>query len=100
MDDTGLDEISEKFFVNNYSNINLRISIIQEKYIESRIKWVWRLPLIRNFTATKVVLMFSAPSIEILEIADEYKPFIEFNQKVMLVGKSLFWAHLLMKRRK
>ena len=99
MDDTGLDEISEKFFIDNYSDINSRISVIQEKYIESRIKQFWRLPLVRQFTATKIVLMFTAPSIEILEIADEYKPFIEFSQKVMVVGKSEFWACLLLKRR-
>ena len=95
MDDTGLDEISETFELNNYFDINSRIATVQEKYIESRIKWFWRLPLIRQFTATRIVLMFSKPEIYI------NKDFsTNFNQKVMLVGKSLFWAKLLLKRRK
>jgi len=99
MDDTGLDEISETFSLNNYMDINSRIATIQEKYIESRIKWFWRLPLIRQFTATKVVLMFTEPGVDISGVKDD-KFIITFAQRVMLVGKSLFWAKLLLKRRK
>jgi hypothetical protein len=99
MDDTGLDLISEIFSLNDYLNVASRIAAIQEKYIESRIKRFWRLPLIRQFTATKVVLMFTAPGIDISGVEDE-KFIVAFSQRVMLVGRTEFWAHLLMKRRK
>ena len=99
MTDTGLDLISETFSLNNYLNVTSRIAAIQERYIESRIKWFWRLPLIRQFTATKVILMFTAPGIDISGVEDE-KFTVAFSQRVMLVGRTEFWAHLLMKRRK
>lgn len=99
MADAGLDLISETFSLNDYMDISSRIAAIQEKYIESRIKWFWRLPLIRQFTSTKVVLMFTTPGIDISGVEDE-KFIVAFSQRVMLVGRTEFWAHLLMKRRK
>jgi hypothetical protein len=99
MTDTGLDEISETFSLRDYMDISSRIFAVQKKYIESRIKWFWRLPLIRQFTATKVVLMFTAPGIDISGVEDGHF-MVAFSQRVMLVGKSEFWANLLMKRRK
>ena len=99
MDDTGLDLISETFSLRDYMDISSRISAVQEKYIESRIKWFWRLPLIRQFTATKVVLMFTTPGIDISGVEDD-KFIVTFSQQAMLVGRTEFWAHLLMKRRK
>jgi len=99
MNDTGLDEISENFSLTNYIDINSHISIIQEEYIESRIKWFWRLPFIRQFTATKILLMHSAPKIDISGVEGE-KFIIAFTQTAMVVGKSEFWSLLLLKRRK
>jgi len=99
MTDTGLDLISETFSLKDYMDINSRITAIQEKYIESRIKWFWKLPLIRQFTATKVVLMFAAPGIDISGVESEHF-LVAFSQRIMLVGRTEFWAHLLMKRRK
>ena len=99
MDNTTLDEISAIFFLDNYFDMNSHIAKRQEEYIESRIKLFWRLPLIRHFTASKVVLMSSAPSIKLSDAEGEcFNVF--FSQKVMLVGKSQFWALLLLKRRK
>ena len=98
MDDTGLDEINEIFAIDNYFDLNLLISRAQNKYIESRIKWIWRRKIIRLLTATKVVLMFSAPEIR-MESGENTAFKIYFKQKVMLVGKSELWAHILMKRR-
>lgn len=99
MTDTGLDEIGETFSLKNYLDVSSRISAIQEKYIENRIKLFWRLPLIRQFTATKVVFMHTEPKVGI-DGVEGGSFMVTFSQKVMLVGKSEFWAHLLLIRRK
>ena len=96
MNDTGLDEINETFELDNYYRLNDYIAAIQELYIENRIKWFWRRRLIRQFTAKKVVLMFSKPNTNIDSVTD--KGFtISFTQKVMLVGKSILGASFIKK---
>ena len=99
MDDTGLDEIRETFSLKNYYNLDEHIFTIQKKYIEGRIKWFWKLPLIRLLTAKKITFMGTQADIKINGVENgEFT--MDYNQKGMVVGKSEFWANLLLKRRK
>lgn len=99
MCDNGLDLISEGFSLFNYNDINARIHSIQDEYIASRIKRFWRLPFIIRFTATKIMVVFSAPNVVISGI--EHSEFqVSYSQRAMVVGNSEFWALLLLKRRK
>lgn len=99
MDDSGLDEIRENFSLTNYNNASAHIHSIQDKYIMSRMRRFWGLPLIVQFAAKRVIFMCTAPEIHIDSIISG-KFNICYSQKVMLAGRSLFWAKLLMKRRK
>lgn len=95
IDGLALDIIKDTFFLENYNDLIPQIYKMQEKFIESRIKWFWALPLVRRFTVRRVKLLCVKPDIEIL---GQFK--IIFTQRVMLVGVTEFWALLLLKRRK
>ena len=98
MCETTLDVIGENFSLSNYSDINTRIRFIQDKYIMSRIKRFWRLPLIVRFTVTKIIAVFSTPEVCIIGIEDEEFQ-VSYSQRAMVMGQSEFWANLLLKRR-
>lgn len=99
MSESTLDVISENFSLSDYNDINKRIHFIQDEYILSRIKLFWRLPLIIRFTVTKLMTVFSKAEIIIMGIEDG-KFTVSYSQRGMVMGKSEFWALLLLKRRK
>ena len=98
MDELALDILDEKFSLRDYNNVNMHIRSIQDKYIMSRIRFFWKLPLVLKFTATKLITVFSTPDIQIVGIEnDEFQ--VVYSQRAMVMGKTEFWANRLLKRR-
>lgn len=96
MSDAKLTEVSKNFWLKDYNTLSSEIVSFQDIYIKSRLKWFWRLPLLCFFAARKLTLLFTAPEIHITAIAEKgYR--INYSQKMMLVGKTEFWALLLMR---
>lgn len=98
MSEFKLDTLSETFYLDVYSNLSKRIILIQDRYIKSRIKYIWRLPLLSRIAASKIILMFSNPEVNIASISEDGRYKIAYSQKVAIVGRSELWALLILKR--
>ena len=100
MQDSNLDEISGIFDPKGLFNVSGHIAAAQEKYIESRIKWFWKLGPLKLFSASKVKLLFTEPEVEWGSEENEKFVKVAFKRKLILAGNSYFWSWLLLKRRK
>ena len=99
MDDNGMDDLKGRFILPNYNDINIYLHARQDLYVESRIRRFWRLPLLEWAARRKVIFFCSEPDINIFGM-EKGAFIINYFQKVMLMGKSEFWALLILKPRK
>lgn len=92
----GLDEISTLVDIKHMGDIHKVILALQNRYIEQRLRFFWRLPLIRGLTRNLVKLLFTQAKAD-FNIKEQT---MTVTQKVMLASRYKYLASILLKVRK